>query len=68
MNDSLASTVPGAHLSGSLKTRSPPQIEGDSETAIELEHAIGFSGRTQGGLAIHPAGTEYIIASGGCIG
>jgi WD40 repeat protein len=34
---------------------------------MELEHAIGFSGTTKGGLHIHPSGDTVIYAQGGCV-
>ena len=40
----------------------------DSGPVIELEHAIGFSGRVKSVLEIHPNKREYAIAAGACIG
>ena len=34
---------------------------------MELEHAIGFSGTTRGGLHVHPSGETVIYAQGGCV-
>lgn len=39
----------------------------DSESVIEMEHAIGFSGRIMKSVYIHPSGQHFIYISGGCV-
>eukprot|EP00736_Rhodelphis_marinus_P003887 Rmarinus@m.29844 len=34
---------------------------------MEIEHAIGFSGRVSNGLHYHPNGKDYVSVAGGCL-
>jgi len=34
---------------------------------VELEHAIGFSGKIPRSVYLHPNGKDYICIAGGCI-
>ena len=38
-----------------------------SEGIMELEHAMGYSGRIVRSVYIHPSGKEFACISGGCI-
>ncbi len=38
-----------------------------NEGLLELEHAIGYSGRIVKSVYIHPSGQEVISISGGCL-
>ena len=35
--------------------------------ALELEHAIGYSGRVYDALVYHPNGTDFVYPAGGCL-
>lgn len=40
---------------------------GDTNNVMELEHAIGYSGRIVRSVYMHPNGKDMVYISGGCI-
>jgi WD40 repeat protein len=42
-------------------------IKKDDEGIMELEHAIGYSGKIVNSVYLHPNGRDFLYIAGGCI-
>lgn len=49
------------------KAASAPEVKSNARFAMELEHAMGFSGGVSGALAFHPNQNHYVSVAGGCL-